>query len=66
MNEDKCLVHLFKYILDLIDLQAFVSAFILNDVRVEAHTRMKVLVHKKESQENDWEQDVIVNKLNHK
>jgi len=53
MNEDKCLVHLFKYILDLIDLQAFVSAFILNDVRVEAHTRMKVLVHKKESQEND-------------
>jgi len=43
----------------------FVSAFILNDVRVEAHTRMKALVHEEESQEDDWEQDIIVNKLNH-
>ena len=65
MSEDQCLVHLFKYILDLIDLQAFASAFILNDVRVEAHIRMKALVYEEESQENDWEQDVIVDKLDH-
>ncbi len=53
MSEDQCLVHLFRYILDLIDLQAFASAFILDDVRVEAHTRMKTLVHKEENQEDD-------------
>ncbi len=64
-SENQCLVHLFRYILDSIDLQAFVSAFILNDVRVEAHTRMKVLVYEEEVQENDWWQDVIVNKLDH-
>jgi len=65
MSKDQCLVHLFRYILDSIDLQAFVNAFILDDVRVEAHMRMKALVHKEESQEDDWEQDVIINKLNH-
>ncbi len=64
-SENQCLVHLFRYILNSIDLQAFASAFILDDVRVEAHIRMKVLVHKEESQEDDWEQDVIVDKLNH-
>jgi len=64
-SENQCLVHLFRYILDSIDLQAFASAFILDDVRVEAHIRIKVLVHKEESQEDDWEQDVIVDKLNH-
>jgi len=54
-----------KYILDSIDLQAFASAFILDDVRIEAHTRMKALVHEEENQEDDLEQDVIVNKLDH-
>ncbi len=52
-SEDQCLVHFFRYILDSIDLQAFASAFILDDVRVEAHTRMKALVHEEESQEDD-------------
>ncbi len=65
MSEDQCLVHLFRYILDLINLQAFASAFILDDVRVEAHMRMKAFVHEEESQEDDWEQDVIVDKLDH-
>ncbi len=64
-SEDQCLVHLFRYILDSINLQAFANAFILDDVKVEAHTRMKVLVYKEENQEDDWEQDVIVDKLNH-
>jgi len=53
MSEDQCLVHLFRYILDLIDLQAFASAFILDDVRVEAHMRMKALVYEEENHEND-------------
>ncbi len=53
MSEDQCLVHLFKYILDSIDLQVFASAFILDDVRVKTHTRMKVLVHEEETQEDD-------------
>ena len=66
MSEDQCLVHLFRYILDSIDLQTFANAFILNDVRVEAYMRMKVLVHEEESQENDWWQDIIVDKLDHK
>ena len=52
-SEDQCLVHLFRYILDSIDLQAFASAFILDDVRVEAHMKMKVLVHEEEDQEDD-------------
>jgi len=52
-SEDQSLVHLFRYIFDSIDLQAFVSAFILDDVKVEAHMRMKVLVHEEENQEND-------------
>ncbi len=52
-SEDQCLVHLFRYILDSIDLQMFANAFILNDVRVKAHTRVKSLVHEKENQEDD-------------
>ncbi len=52
-SEDQCLVHLFRYILDSINLQAFASAFILDDVRVEAHTRMKALVYEEEDQEDD-------------
>jgi len=53
MSEDQHLVYLFRYILDSINLQAFASAFILDDVRIKAHMRMKVLVHEEENQEND-------------
>ena len=53
MSENQSLVHLFRYISDSIDLQAFANAFILNDVKVEAHMRMKVLVHEEEDQEDD-------------
>ena len=53
MSKDQCFIRLLKYILDLIDLQAFANAFILNDVRIEAHTRMKALVHEEEDQEDD-------------
>ncbi len=42
-----------EYIFDSDDLQASASAFILNDVRIKAHTRMKALVHEEEDQEND-------------
>ena len=52
-SKDQCLVHLLRYILDLIDLQAFASASILDDVRIEAHMRMKALVHEEENQEDD-------------
>ncbi len=52
-SEDQCFVHLFRYILDSIDLQAFANAFIFNDVKIKAHMRMKVLVHEEENQEND-------------
>ncbi len=54
-----------EYIFNSDNLQAFVSAFIFNDVRIKAHTRMKVLIHEEENQENDWKQDVIVDKLDH-
>jgi len=54
-----------EYIFDSDDLQAFASTFILDDVRIEAHMRMKALIHEEESQENDWKQDVIVDKLDH-
>ncbi len=47
-SENQYLVHLFRYILDSIDLQAFASAFMLNDVRIKAHTRVKALVHEEE------------------
>jgi len=52
-SEDQCFIHVIEYILDLIDLQAFASAFILNNVRVEAHMRMKVFVHEEENQEDN-------------
>ncbi len=52
-SENQCLIHVIEYIFDSSDLQSFASAFILDDVRVEAHTRMKVLVHEEESQEDD-------------
>ncbi len=48
-SEDQCVVHLFRYILDSINLQAFASAFILDDVKVEAHMRMKALIHEEEN-----------------
>ncbi len=54
MSENQCFIHLFRYILDSINLQAFMSAFILDDVRVEAHMRIKAFVHEEENQENDW------------
>jgi len=52
-SENQCFIHVIEYILDSIDLQAFASAFILNDVRVETHTRMKAFVHEEENQEDD-------------
>jgi len=52
-SEDQCLIHVIKYIFDSSDLQTFASAFILDDVEVEAHTRVKVLVHEEEDQEDD-------------
>ncbi len=52
-SEDQCLIHVIEYIFDLSNLQTFASAFILDDVEIEAHMRMKVLVHEEESQEND-------------
>jgi len=42
-----------EYIFDSSNLQSFANAFILDDVRVEAHMRMKVLVHEEEDQEDD-------------
>jgi len=42
-----------EYIFDSSDLQTFADAFILDDVEVEAHTRVKALVHEEESQEDD-------------
>ncbi len=52
-SEDQCLIHVIKYIFNLSDLQTFANAFILDVVRVEAHMRVKVLVHEEENQEND-------------
>jgi len=52
-SEDQCLIHMIEYIFDLSDLQTFANAFILNDVRVEAHMRMKTLVYEEENQEDD-------------
>ncbi len=52
-SEDQCFIHVIKYIFDSINLQAFTSAFILDDVRIKAHMRMKVLVHEEENQEDD-------------
>jgi len=42
-----------EYIFNSSNLQTFASAFILDDVKVEAYTRMKVLVHEEEDQEDD-------------
>ena len=52
-SEDQYFIHVIEYIFDLSDLQTFASAFILHDVRIEAHTRVKALVHEEEDQEND-------------
>jgi len=52
-SEDQCLVHVIEYIFDSDNLQALANAFILNDVRIEAHMRMKTLIHEEESQEDD-------------
>jgi len=52
-SEDQYLIHVIEYIFDLSDLQTFVSAFILDDVRVEAHMKVKALVYEEENQEDD-------------
>ncbi len=52
-SEDQCLIHVIEYIFDLSNLQTFASAFILDDVRIEVHTKVKVLIHEEESQEDD-------------
>ncbi len=52
-SEDQCFIHVIKYIFDLSNLQTFASTFILDDVRVEAHMRVKALVHEEEDQEDD-------------
>jgi len=53
MSENQCLIHAIEYIFDSSDLQTFENVFILNDVRVKAHMRVKALVHEEENQEND-------------
>ncbi len=53
VSKDQCLIHVIKYIFSLSNLQTFVSAFIFDDVEIEAHMKMKVLVHKEEDQEDD-------------
>ncbi len=52
-SKDQCLIHMIKYIFDSNNLQTFASTFILDDVRVETHMRMKALVHEEENQEDD-------------
>ncbi len=52
-SKDQYLIYMIEYIFDLSNLQMFANAFILNDVKVEAHTKMKVLVYEEEDQEND-------------
>ncbi len=52
-SEDQCFIYVIEYIFDLSNLQTFASAFILDDVKVKAHMRVKVLVHEKENQEDD-------------
>jgi len=42
-----------EYIFDSDDLQALADAFILDDVRIKAHMRMKILIHEEEDQEDD-------------
>ncbi len=49
-SKDQYLIHVIEYIFDSSNLQTFVNTFILDDVRVEAHMRMKVLVHEEENQ----------------
>ncbi len=52
-SEDQYLIYVIEYIFNSSNLQTFVSAFILDDVRVEAHTRVKAFVHEEENQEDD-------------
>jgi len=52
-SKNQRLVHVIEYIFDLDDLQTLASAFILDNVRIEAHMRIKTLIHEEESQEND-------------
>ncbi len=52
-SEDQYLIHVIEYIFDSNDLQTFANAFILDDVEIKAHTRVKAFVHEEESQEDD-------------
>ncbi len=49
-SENQCLIYMIEYIFDSSNLQTFASAFILDDVRIEAHTKVKALVHEEENQ----------------
>jgi len=52
-SENQCFIHVIEYIFCSSDLQTFANAFILNDVRIKVHIRMKVFVHEEENHEND-------------
>ncbi len=52
-SKDQYFIHVIEYIFNLSDLQTFVNAFILNDVEIEAHMKVKVLIHEEENQEDD-------------
>ncbi len=52
-SKDQCFIHVIEYIFNSSNLQTFASAFILNDVKIEVHTRVKTFVHEEENQEND-------------
>ena len=48
-SEDQCLIHVIEYIFNSSNLQTFMNAFILNDVKVKAHMKVKVFVHEEEN-----------------
>jgi len=50
VSENQCLIHMIEYIFDSSNLQTFASTFILDNVRIEAHTKVKALVHEEENQ----------------
>jgi len=50
VSENQCLIHMIEYIFDSSNLQTFASTFILDNVRIKAHTKVKALVHEEENQ----------------
>ncbi len=52
-SEDQHLVYVIEYIFNSDYLQTFTNAFILDNVKIEAYTRMKALIYEEEDQEND-------------